>query len=420
MAQLSVNHVSYAFVAKDIPRQATSITNPASPTYIKEGEVVVAGIDGKLLTSDTSTFTNVEKVKIAQLKDSGLFSTPPIDYKNVQFYKVTAFANKTEKVIYIGWNGTGNSLEGNSLVPATEYQINVRRLGLLDHYEDSYSTHKLFSWYNEDLTTGEHELARGLVKNGVDNFYNEIDGFVKIEMVTECAASAAGSAVEFIEGSKVAIATNAGHNISACDFIKVNGEATYYVKNVDGTTIELEVPYQGVSCTITPRIVNNPTSGAWGLKLSGNPKKFTTDGKFTYDVSDFDITLVNFKKTTVTYHQSANLGNGTWQEVAQLEWEVQDYEGQTSHTDWQMPVRKRYFEEGKEYDILIIRAYDDSTEQITGNPKSPFTVYVAIPTGNTQGDSTGTSTRASGVAVALDNWLTANTGKTYNEAANLT
>jgi len=420
MAQLSANHVTYAFVAKNIARQATTITNPASMTYIKEGEVVVSGLNNKLITDAAETYTGVKNIKISQLKNTGLYSSPTLNYDNITFYKVTAHASKVQKVIYVGFNGTSGCLENNSFLAGQQYEIRVKKLDLIDHYEDTYNTHKLFSYYNESVSTAQSTIARKLVKNGVNNFYNDIDGFVKVEMVTNSATTAASAAVDFIEGSKVAIAAGT-HGIVAGKFIKVNTTETYYVTSVNGNSIYLEVPYQGTSCTCTPTIVTTATIGDWGIKLSGNEKIFDAENnKFTYNVTDFDIVIPGFTDTPITYASYASLGNGEWEEVAQMEWEVQDYDGQTSHTDHLMPSRKRYFEQGIDYDILVIKGFDDSTTQISGTPKSLFTVYVAIPVTNTQGDDSGANPTNMGVATALDTWLTANTSTTYTEASNLT
>ena len=420
MAQLSVDQVAYAFVIPDFARQATTMTDPTSATYIKEGEVVVSGLNNELVTDKATTYSGVKSMKIVQRRNSGMFSSPKFDFDKIDFYKVTGYVTKTEKIIYLGYNGTAGSLENNTFIPGTDYEVKVKKTGLLDHYEDSYNTHKLFGYYNATATSGEAEVARGLVKNGVINFQGDIDGFVKIEMVSGCAATAVSATVSFVHGSKLAVATGAT-GLVACDFIKVNTEDTYYVESVNGNNIYLEVPYQGVSCTVTPKKITDVTSSSWGLKITGEPKIYDAiNHKFTYDVSDFEITTTNFTNTIVTLAQAANLGTGTFEEVSQLEWEVQDYEGQTSHTDYLMPSRKTYAEAGKKYDILVIKGYDASVSQITGTPKSSYTVFVAIPIGNTQGDGAGADPEAMGVATALDTWLTTNTSLTYNESGNLT
>ncbi len=420
MAMTQTNHVFYTFVASDFARQATTIKDPSSATYIKEGEIVVSRMDNTLLTTTAGTYTGVDKVKLVMAKNSGLFSSPAIDYHNLEFYKVTAYASDVNKIIYIGYNETSGNLENNVLVPGTEYEIDVRKLGLVDHYQDSYNTYKMFSYYNASAVSGEAILAKGLVKNGVDNFYNNVDGFIKVEMVTSIAGNNAGTTVSFVEGSKIAVASGAGHGITACNYIKDTSGATYYVESVSGVNIYLETIYQGTSCTITPKVIVDATTGNWGIRITGKDKYFDAGGKFVYDKPDFEIGLKNFNNSQVYIKQTASLGNGTWKEVAQLEWEAQDMEGQTSHTDYLMPNRKQYFVEGTKYDILVIKSSDKSTYQITGNPKSPFTIFVCIPISCTQGDAAGSSTVTPGVAKSLDLWLTANTGRTYNETANLT
>ena len=108
MSQLSVNHVTYAFVPSDISRQATTMLNPASATYIAEGEVALADLQGNLIT-DATTLAGLDKVQIVFRKDSGLFKSPPIKASNVKTYKVTPYAAATDKLAYVGYNGTARS-----------------------------------------------------------------------------------------------------------------------------------------------------------------------------------------------------------------------------------------------------------------------------------------------------------------------
>lgn len=427
MSQIQTNHVTYVFVPSDIDRTATTIIDPASATYIKEGEVVLCGVDNALVTNSAATYTGIDRMQIAMRKESGLFKSPVFSASNVSMYKVNTYSAATNKVTYIGYNGTSGDLEDGVFTGATEYDIDVRKLALLDHGADDTNFHKNFGYYNTSASATQCQVACGLVKNGVANFNDEYqaDTFITIEMVSGAVSNAASLAGSFVENSNVVVFTGAGHGVSAGSILRPGGatktNGTYLVESVDGANVYLDVPFQSTSCTCTPHILTSPAVADFGIKITGNPKKFDSgNNKFRFDVSDFKLTLRGFNDTDITYSTKANLGIGDWREVAQLEWEAQDMEGQTSHSDYLMPTRKRYFEEDNTYDVLVINAYDDSFSTLAGTPKSLFTFIVPIATASEQGDNAGADPVASGLAVALDNWLTANTSKTYTEVSNLT
>lgn len=423
MSIVRTNHVTYAFVAKNMNRQATTILNPSSATYIKEGEVVLANKNGNIVIGNDSTTYANDEMRIVYRTDKGMMKSPVIKASNVTSYKVSPYKPATNKVMYIGYNGVSGNIENNSYIIGTTLIVNMRKLSLLNHFYDNVNYHKDFNTY---VTADDRcQVIRGLVKNGVDNFNDQYgaDTFVKIEAVSSAASSAASATVNFVEGSKLAVATGAS-GISVGDFVRPLGaaktNAIYYVENVDGNNIYLEVPYQGESCSVTPHVLTSANTSDFGIKLSGRDKAFdSTNNKFRFDIADFEVNLKNFENTTITKSVSADIGVGDWRSVAQLEWEVQDMFGQTSHTDWLMPSRKRYFEEDVCYDILTLEAYDDRTDTLAGTPKSKFSIVIPIPKQSTQGDDAGIG-KAPGIATALDLWLTANTGRTYNEDANLT
>ena len=428
MAQQPANHVPYTFVAKNIARQATTATAIESTTYIVEGEMVLADPQGNVITTTAGTYTGKEKMKIMFRKANGeVMETPLISAKNVTSYLVTPYSAGTDKVVYIGYNGTSGSLEGNSFMPGTEYTVNIRKKGILNHDLDMYTFHKSFGYYNATATSGEAAVARGLVKNAVANFSDKygVDNFVKFEML--CSSSDAGSdTVAFIEGDTLVRRTS-GSVIVAGNYIRVATGVTspvYYVESVVGDNIYLETPYQGTSTTAAAcyKLNGTITSCYFGLKLTGTEHKFdATNLKFKYDKSDFGVSLKSFINTTVTDSVAASLGNGVWQQVRELEWESEDYFGQTSKTDWLMPSRTQYTISGINYNVVSIDAYDNSVSGFEGTPKSKVHITLCIPvkSSSNQGECVTASPVAAGVVKALDLWLTANTGVTYAQTAKL-
>lgn len=428
---MDLKNIQYIYVATDIARQATTILDKGSATYIADGEMVVTDLAGNVLTTTAATYTK-DKVKIVIRKGDTLISSPPIAYKNVKKYLVKAYAANAQQVTYIGYNGTTGNLEAGVLVPATDYIVRLRKRTIRGGMSDTYFDNKSVEWYNNIATVYQNTLADGLVANMIANFNadHQIDNFVIFERVCSSAATVLGGGRSIVvtNGSKTATISGAGHNVVVGDYLRLGGTAVttpvYRVDAVSSQVITFDVPYQGVSGTIANANaleLNTPgTPSNWGIKITGNTHTFEPD-IWRHDEFKFDVTLTNFNSTIVTTTVEPYLGSGTYAQVAEMESYAFGNEA-LGFARLNMPPRTKTLKavSGKTYDFIVINAFDNDYSNIHTRPESPFEIIIAMPVGCTQGDSAGSASVSMGIATALDIWLTTMTGQTYNEDSKLT
>jgi len=133
-------------------------------------------------------------------------------------------------------------------------------------------------------------------------------------------------------------------------------------------------------------IVSPGVRTAWGIKYTGKALSFTT-GRFKYLKVAFDLTIQNWGTTTITKDQEASKGNGTYEEVAELEHFAQGFEGwlETRNAVPSTAQPRTKATSGTLYNVVFIRAYDSSDfSPISSTKPSPFDIYLFLPVGAAQ------------------------------------
>lgn len=429
---MDLKNIQYVYVAGAVNRQATTVTDKSSATYIADGEIVVTDLAGTVLDTDAASYTK-EKVKIVYRKGDTIISSPAISYKNVKFYDVKGYAAKVNQISYIGYNGTSGTLEGGTLVAATDYIVTLRKHKVISGMTDSYYDNKSAQWYNESATSGQYLLADGLIAQLIANFNADfqIDNYIKFERVASTSGSLLGgsSTLKVTTGSKTVIASSGSHGLVAGDYVRIGSQSgttfpVYKVASVNSTTILLDVPYQGTSGTIANANigkVGTPTSANWGIKITGNDHTFEA-GRWRNDVFAFDITLTNFDNTITTLNTQAYIGNGTYADVAEREWYAFAADA-LPFAEYNMPPRVKNLKASSSlvYNWVVLSAFDNDYSNIHSRPESPFEILIAIPrkSSSDQGEAAGSSSVAMGVVTALDTWLTTMTGTTISKTSKL-
>jgi len=419
---IDVSNGTTIYVPKDIARQATTVIDDSAATYIADGEVVLADLAGAVVTTNAITYTGKDRMCIYFRKGEKIYKSAPLSAKNLKHYGVEAFSPTVNKVVYLGYNGVDGDLEGGAYTAATDYLVTVRDKELLGHMYDDFRKTKVGNWYSGTNTADQSLFAAGLAHSLVMNFRDSVHqtSAVEISMVSAAASTAAGSTVALTTNNAVAVATGA-HGYTACDFLRCNASKTtavYKIKEVQGNLIILETPFQGDSVTLTPQKLTTPTIEDFGIKFVGKRAKFVA-GKFNFDLSNFTVAVDNFDNTLLRTAVEADAGNGNPEQVMEIEWELEQYEGVVSRQDHLAADRALYTDLTKSYDLVSLSTADTMHgDAIAGRPESLYTVMIAIPVGSTQGDST-TASRSSGIVRSLDDWLTANTPSTYTEVSKL-
>lgn len=419
-----VNNGTFLYVLKDIARQVQSVTDDSIAEYLADGEATLADGAGNIVTTADTTYKGKDILHVYYNKGGKIIKSPGLSAKNTSSYKVVPYEAHAEKVMFIGYNGVDGDLEGGAFIAGTTYLVSVRRKEMKSHHFDDYRNVKTSNYYNASSSALQCAVAEGLVSNLVanhtDNNFN-VTNFVKATMVSSAASVALAATAKFTEGNKLVIGTGAT-GVAVGDYIRCSAAKTddvYKVASISGNNFELTSPYQGVSQVITAQKLTTPEAEDFGIKLVGRDPKFVA-GFFNDDLVNFDVTLDNFDNTLVRVGTEATLGSGGANEVKEIEWELEQYEGFITRMDNFSGSRELYADATKNYDYLSLSTADTSHVSIHSRPESLYTIMFAIPTGSTQGDAVGSTTVSPGVAVIIDGWLNENTGSNYSEASNLT
>lgn len=369
---------------------ATETTLSAFKTSGAAGEVIAVEEDGTAIASGSTKF------KIARLNSDGeLDYSETIPVSGITSIKATAYSAATQKVDYIGYNGSTGSIDE---IASNLYQINID----LFNYGSLSPENKYFRSAHYESTAvastySQEAVAGGLVKSLIWNFKREPQERIRPEMITSDAGDALGTGtatsatVLFTKGSKTVsgwadvddATTNAA--LAVGNYLRVGTAVTspiYLIEAIDTTanTLTLAWEYQGETALFNDTGLEQVTAadvaaGNCGIKLTGIAQSFTV-GKTDYQLVNWDLALVDCGTTTVTNSVAASKGIGEGREVASLEWFAEGnftdpYHGMDFPVDF-APILDASAT-GK-YDTVVINYYHE--EDAFVGTKSPRTVQV--------------------------------------------
>jgi hypothetical protein len=132
----------------------------------------------------------------------------------------------------------------------------------------------------------------------------------------------------------------------------------------------------------TALVVNNGAN--YGIRLTGGALDFEL-GTFPYNVMTFDVQLSGFGVTPVTYTTAANLGSGTYEQIAELEWFCNGFNGVINRVHFPAPTGTQDATSGVTYDILAIEYFDSSENYaVSGTKPAKKLLYIALPVNASQ------------------------------------
>jgi hypothetical protein len=298
-----------------LPTAGSVVTNDNIPA----GAIVM--VDAGMRRTTLATLATGDIYHIVQGKGAGvpLMKTPAIK-KGSETISSKAFAPKTQQITAIGFNGTTGALP---VANETSFYIKIRKND--NDAANRSQPFSLFAQFKTDATATQEELAFGLVANGIANMRLEpANGYLRFETLSNTAAGTATTA-DVVYGSKTVELAAAG-TAAVGDIITIDGVA-YKIEAIVGTTVTLNLPYQGA--TATGVAVNyNPTAGTnFGVRLRGVEADFDVVRFRDFYVNRFTATFSD-DATLVTHLQGASEGVGAWQHVAMDEYMNYGYEGQ--------------------------------------------------------------------------------------------
>ena len=180
---------------------------------------------------------------------------------------------------------------------------------------------------------------------------------------------------------------------SAGDIISIRGIA-YKLVSSDASEGVLDRAYTGASETIdvsaeATAVGSLASITAVDLQVSGLTPPFQNPEIDLYEKVQF--TLGSDQDGQVeTVVTAATLGNGTYEQVKRMEYDVQGYLGNTNLRQWPIPSFDYHAVAGTGYDVIQIQAFDEHEGDLQGQMKSPVGVTIAFATGSAQRDAVDT------------------------------
>lgn len=381
-------------IGKNISRTASvNVLDSSNASYLADGEVVVLDENDSVMAAGT-TFSTSRYIKLVQR--SGVAANPLIHSDRIDGANVIAFSGKSysapqEQIHSFGFNGVSGSIDASG----TEDYV-VR----LTFKEDKtiwshYSNTRIFR-YEPDTTNTQEEVARYFAQVISDDSFSKSE--VKVERLASVLSVAGGDAGitwTFTNGSKTVTKSGLGA-VVAGDYVRaivIGSDAitvpVYRVVSSTATEAVLDQAFQGTSgAVLAPAYFTAATAALattnFGIKFTGKAQTFIV-GKLKYVKVIFDFALQNFLLTTVTKTQEALRGNGTGEEVAEIEWYSYGFEGAIDKFTDSSPTIKADASVSSNYDLIAIEYFVNyDTQVVSGSKPARKLLLVAVVDGAPQ------------------------------------
>jgi hypothetical protein len=324
IAQPQINQNYKLFVGADIARTASLVGTLASPSTLASGEIVITDAGNVIL--DTTSVLTAPQIKIVmgrgateQLWQSQLFTAA-----DVAAYVGKPYSAKVQQVGYYGYNAVTNA--GSFDVINDNYYTVVISFYELLSQEASALMNPIVVEYLSSSTATQTAIVDGLYRQLVTQLSYWSKRPILAERVSSGARTAPGSAstLTFTKGSKTvtgAAATAVDAPVAVGDYISAvttDLGGMYKVAAISGTTITLDVPFQGDTVTVAAtgnlRIASATALAAdWGLQITGLNQNFVLDSRPAGLVT-FQLGLTNGGSTEIENKAvSPFMGFGTYE-----------------------------------------------------------------------------------------------------------
>ena len=380
-------------IGKNIASAATQYTNPSAAGYIADGEILVIGANGALLTAG-NTISTSPSIQFVQRSGSNLIFSSIIDGTKVTKYSGANPVRAQQQIISVGYNGTTGSIDLSTASKLFKISYKHNQLVWSEQvfkrvYETSGSTQaKVASDISEQINFMSLPALNGVYSTG-----DYVSAFM---LCNHAGAAITGTATTLTvtKGSNTAVMNNT-HNLTSGDYVRIGGPGTadpvYRVQSVNGNTITLGSPYQSSSGAIPIAAVEiitaaQASTAAFGFALEGLPLTWSINpaANNRYEIVSFDVHPgTGWGSTTITNVQDPILGSGLLPQVTEIEWFALGFEGLQSRYNIPLPTGRRDAVDPEYYTIYL--EYDiPSVSAITGDVSAKQGLYIFVSDGATQ------------------------------------
>lgn len=390
------------FVAADIAASGSE-GSVATTSTVADGEVVVTDLKNVILDA-TSLPAGLSAFKLVANAGGVLLHSDYVSQGTVRSYNLGLQAAEVQQVDYVGFNGTSGSIDeiANNIYTVRLY---VQGSTIADFMQQKIKE----GFYKTGSTSPDQSvIAEALQKSLIKNWSREPEQEILFEVVNSAASESLPDAIgtlNVVEGSKyftVADIDDATTDaaLAVGDLLRIGTAVTdpvYRVASINATTNtgSFEVEYQGATASYTQDtgygVVRVANIADAGLKLTGVDRAFKA-GFFKSAVVRWKTTI-DFGDTataTVSEVTGASEGQGTYQQMASLEKELQADES-VYRVFAESGVVPRAQITGALYDLVVVE--HDGVIQSGGGTydvKSPKQLAIALEANTALGDDAQT------------------------------
>lgn len=322
MATFSQKDNQLLYVGQDAAKSTAGISS------LNDGEIGIFTPSGTRLTEASAA--TAEKFIIVKKTPAGGIElvSSVIDKTKIKSATRASFVPAVDQISTVGFDGATGSID---VINDNEYHVRISmRQGRTSNHGGLYLKH---GFYVSDVTATEFEIASNLLVSLNNEFSKEPDKMIVTEMLSDDAGAAiVGATFSVVEGSHYILSDIPGHGLVPGDAIRLGGlavtDAVYVVETVNAETIKLTSRYTGATAAGLAGESLTALTGAFGLRLTGQPQPRRV-GKLHSDLQPiiFDLSLEGFGVTPLMLPVTADAGNGTEKQVAELEFFLQGNEG---------------------------------------------------------------------------------------------
>ena len=368
---------------------------------IQKGDLFILNEAGAIVATNAAALAlpKHERITIAAGIAAGqAILSSPIQGNTTSKYEGKAYVAPSERVVILGYNGTGST--GISVSAGEDYRL---RVAVKDSNRPNGQRTTLAAdvVYPADTGATAASVAAGVACMYYQKDFgtNYAEGKVKLERVSNGTRSAFPNTAAVELGSNIVTIT--AHVLTVGTPIRLDVAAhgvnspVYIVSEVvDANTIKIDAPYQGATGTIA--LANSgslATVTEWGFKLTGEPQSGLA-GVDEYEWINFNAVFsaadAAISGAAVSTELTAlNPGQGYYKQVRDREEAAKGYLGDTSKRRFDDNRIASVVVEGQAYDSVVISHANVIGGDMQDTYRAPLQTEIYIPDGSNQGLNSG-------------------------------
>jgi len=370
-----LNYVNRVIVGKSTGGANTG----ATLATITRGDILILSEDMAVLANGAAKQPTYVAVGTGVTDNPFILSSliHPIDSMKVNQKTTRAAANQ---VTYVGWNGTVGDI--GAVVDEAVYEV---ILAFKDRQRLIANRQTRMVLNAAADGTDKYDLCAQLEKQSrFDSPYSDPYG-VQVDILAVGTTTVSDNTVRVTKNSRsITYATAATHNVGTAiivgDVIAFDN-IDYKVTAVDALELTLDRPFKAASeAAFTAADIDIKKSiTAAGLKITGLASPFNNPDVDIYEKVVFEVGVsASFASAPVDYSVAADLGQGIYEQVKKMEFDVQGYLGNTNLRDWPIHSFDYHAVSGTAYDVVNINSFDQHEGDLQSQMNSPVGLTLAF------------------------------------------